>query len=121
MAAEDNANAAKLECEPNEKIEMLKELDSLCSKLYSPYYTICDNLYSSLKQLKKLYPKKEGGKQRNVAAVLSEEEKRCLEEAKQCHQRMLESCTSFKYELASFHGFLYELANLIDPNHDIDF
>ena len=56
MAAEDNTNAAKLECEPNEKIEMLKELDSLCSE------------YSSLKQLKKLYSKK---RKRSVAAVLS--------------------------------------------------
>ena len=113
MDEDDNG----LELNSKDKIEMLKELDMYCSELYSPYYTICEYLYICLEQLKQLYK----NKKQNKRGILSDQELKCLEEAKQCHLKMYASCENFKYELASFHGSLYTLANLIDPNHDIDF
>ena len=90
-----------------EKINSIELANIYCDKVFILSYALCDNLFDSAAQLRELQ--------------LTEKENDLLKEAEKCYATLVVKFKEFKNELASFQNCIMQLADSVDPNHNIDF
>ena len=102
--------------------------------VFEQYYKVCDSLQEMKQEIESVVEKIEEEKEDdekemsigNMAQMEKNEEARKKEKEKiasffEEYTKVSNTLTTFHSQLCSISGNLEELANIIDPNHDIEF
>ena len=102
--------------EIDDKMHFIKCAQMYCSNVYQPYWDMDENLFNSRQEMLQQKCRAE----EKESAPLRENEKNIIQEMENLYQLMIEHSYAFQYHLCSFSNCIMQLADSIDPNHDME-